>query len=163
MIVMIEILLIYHNLLTRVDNIFFTTMSNIQNPKSSRSFIIQTPTTYELEVLDNTSSSIEAYNNDLLVIPDNNSNIIECSSEAISNNKRKASNDEHEEDMSKKTRVWGRGETLALLATMRGYYKALHNTRHTNDKGKIWLSIFNEFKIEMGGETDRTDKALKRR
>src|SRR5438128_12568740 len=117
---MIEILLIYHNLLTRVDNIFFTTMSNIQNPKSSRSFIIQTPTTYELEVLDNTSSSIEAYNNDLLVIPDNNSNIIECSSEAISNNKRKASNDEHEEDMSKKTRVWGRGETLALLAAMRG-------------------------------------------
>ena len=104
------------------------------------------------------------HNNDFLVISDNNnslqsecnSNIIECS-EAISNNKRKASNDEHEEDMSKKTQVWGRGETLALLATMRGYYKALHNTRHTNDKGKIWLSIFNEFKIEMGGETDRTD------
>ena len=55
-----------NNLLTRVGNIFFTTMSNIQNPKISRSFIIQTPTTYELEVL-------EVYNNDLLVIPDNNS------------------------------------------------------------------------------------------
>ena len=52
---------------------------------------------------------------------------------------------------------------LALLEVMRGNYKALHNTRHTNDKGKRWLKIFDEFKTEMGGETDRTDKALKRR
>ena len=55
--------------------------------------------------------------------------------------------------------MWGRGETLALLTAI--LYKALHNTRHTNNKEKIWLSIFNEFKIEMGGETDRTDKAFK--
>ncbi|CAG8622980.1 3111_t:CDS:2 [Paraglomus occultum] len=70
--------------------------------------------TYEPEVLDNTSSSIDTYNNDLLVVPDDslqsecNSSMIGCSSEVVSKNKRRANNGEHEEDMSKKTRAWGR-------------------------------------------------------